>query len=150
MIKEKLLVGGGVAKDYTHIIKTAYKNVQRDEYYYYNKDVADSSLTPLTLNGDIIIDISYAVAMYPFSVTMQKLVVDNIYLGEKQTGSLVEIPKYYAGTNSVIYMTDVFDKHLERIFIFAQSNPQKIWLSTTPPLGHKASNNAAFSIKEAA
>ena len=133
MLNRNLIMGGG-SKTYTHIIRTVYENVQRDDYYYYNKNNNEASLIPSTLNNDIVINVIYANAIYPFSILMQSLYTDKIYLAEYKSKSCIEIPvdSVYQD-KSVNYLTSEYNSQLAEIFISAISTPQQIGLSTTPP-----------------
>lgn len=134
MIYKEKLAGGGDSKTYTHIIRTVYFQIQRDDYYSYNKNNNAASLIPSTLNNDIVIDITYTNAIYPFSIEMQSLYTDKIYLAEYKSKSCIEIPVDSVNQDkSVYYTTSEYNRQLAEIFKSALSTPQQIWISTTPP-----------------
>ena len=142
MIKEKLLAGGGgVNKDYTHIVRT-------DNWSDGGKDNTHSGYT---------MDVSGSINPQTIPSIIEPIKITCLFteLSRKQTTVTVDLPippyTFYLGRKEIgVVSFNGFPQNSLNIALFSEDDWGKdiyIWLSTTPPLGLRSCNKATFYLR---
>lgn len=134
MIYKEKLAGGGAIEDYTHVLETAYQSDMWIDFYYYSLSEQKGSLTPQTIDSsNTIYALGYNAEYTALYVDVVGLEVDAVYFGAKSKNKVDRLPFWESGPKYNIYRLDRADNDLIQVVIDANTTPQEVWISTTPP-----------------
>lgn len=136
MIYKEKLAGGGAIEDYTHVLETAYQSIMISDYYDYCLSPQRGSLTPQTIDSsNTIFAVGYNSEISALFVDVVGLKVDAVYFGAKSKNKVDRLPFWGSSTKYNIYQLDSghADTDLIQVVIDANTTPQEVWISTTPP-----------------